>query len=215
MPRCSRLFEGDSAVATVEAGPVVVARPASAAAPKLAVIGFDPLAGELKFEVTTPLLFANLLRWLAPEALRTVELSAGRVGTATVPLDIRDRPEQIRVIDEKGFAVPFSVHAHSLQLFVSNPGVIRAFSEDREHILSLTLPDVAEYEWKPPATIARDLPSSRNFAASAIDLWKWLALTGAGCLLLEWLLYGRERRVGVRRPTPSSASSPKPELVSR
>ena len=38
--------------------------------PKTAVIGFDPLEGDLKFELTTPLLFADLLRWLSPEAFR-------------------------------------------------------------------------------------------------------------------------------------------------
>jgi hypothetical protein len=67
-------FAGDTAIASAAEGALVVVRP------KTAVIGFDPLEGDLKFELTTPLLFANLLRWLSPEAFRMLELSAGQVG---------------------------------------------------------------------------------------------------------------------------------------
>ena len=77
-------FEGDTAIASASEGALVVVRP------KTAVIGFDPLQGDLKFELTTPLLFADLLRWLSPEAFRLLELSAGQVGAASVPLDAHE-----------------------------------------------------------------------------------------------------------------------------
>ncbi len=53
--------------------------------------------------------------------------------------------------DERGFAVPFTVRDQTLQLFASRPSIVRIVSDDRERILSLTLPDVAEFRWKPPA----------------------------------------------------------------
>jgi hypothetical protein len=213
------VFEGDIPVASVAEGPIVVARAATQTEGKIAVIGFDPLQGQLKFEVTTPILFADLLRWLAPEPFRTLDVSAGEVGAATVALDDRERADRIRVTDENGFAVPFTVRAKALQLFTSRPSVVRVVSDDRERIISLTLPDVAEFEWKPSTKTAQGLPAAGGFRATAIDLWKWLALLGAGCLLAEWLLYGRQRATRFRKRGPGNASSKtaqaQPELVSK
>ncbi|HEY3939939.1 MAG TPA: VWA domain-containing protein [Bryobacteraceae bacterium] len=203
--------QSDSPVATIAEGPIVVARPADPSHPKLAVIGFDPLNGELKFEVTTPLLFANLLRWLSPEAFRTLDLSAGRVGAVNVTLDPGERAGRIRVSNDRGFAVPFTIHSQTLELFAGRPGEIRVFSDERERVLSLTLPDVADVEWKPPAGAARDVPAAANFGRGAIDLWKWLALCGAACLLIEWFLFGRRRPVRIRTPIQPRRPTGKPE----
>jgi hypothetical protein len=219
--RVFQTFEGDTAVASVAEGAIVVARPAASTHPKMAVIGFDPLNGELKFQVTTPLLFADLLRWLSPDAFRTLDLSAGRVGAVNVTLEPSERADRIRVSDNDGFAVPFTIRSQTLQLFASRPGVVRVLSDDRERVLSLTLPDVAEFEWKPPAGAAHDIPPVSSFVGGAIDLWKWLALCGAACLLVEWFLYGRQRNFGLRKPikagTPAtkSESAKARELVSK
>jgi hypothetical protein len=85
------------------------------------------------------------------------------------------------------------VRAQTLELFTNRPSVVRILSDDRERVLSLTLPDVAEAEWKPPGRWARGLPATIRLAPSAVDLWKWLAIAGAACLLAEWLRYGRRR----------------------
>ena len=201
------VFEGDIPVASVAEGPIVVARPATQSEVKMAVIGFDPLQGQLKFEVTTPILVANLLRWLAPEAYRTLDVSAGRVGVATIALEPRELVKGIRVTDENGFSIPFTVRAKTLQLFASRPSLVRVVSDDRERLLSLTLPDVAEFEWKPPAKAVRGLPLASRFEPAAIDLWKWLALLGAGCFLAEWLLYGRQRHARFPRGGESKGSN--------
>ena len=138
-----QLFEGDVPVGSLAEGPTVVARPSTDRRPKLAVMGFDPLSGQLRFEVTTPLLFANLLRWLSPEPFKTVDATAGRVGPASVMLDASERADRIRVTNERGFAVPFTVREQNLQLFASRPSIIHVASDDRERLLSLTLPDLA------------------------------------------------------------------------
>jgi hypothetical protein len=192
-------FAGDTAIASAAEGALVVVRP------KTAVVGFDPLEGDLKFELTTPLLFANLLRWLSPEAFRMLELSAGQVGTASVSLDGQENGDGVRAIDERGFAVPFTLRAQTLELFTSRPSVVRILSDDRERVLSLTLPDVAETEWKPPAQAARGLPAPIHLAPAAVDLWKWLAIAGAACLLAEWLRYGRRRIARFQTPLRMTA----------
>jgi hypothetical protein len=192
-------FAGDTAIASAAEGSLVVVRP------KTAVIGFDPLEGDLKFELTTPLLFANLLRWLSPEAFRMLELSAGQVGAASVSLDGQENSDGIRVIDERGFTVPFTVRAQTLELFTSHPSVVRILSEERERVLSLTLPDVAESEWKPPGRWAHGIPAPIRLAPAAVDLWKWLAIAGAACLLAEWLRYGRRRIARFQTPLRMTA----------
>ena len=39
----------------------------------------------MKYELATPLLIANILRWMAPETFRRWEVQAGTVGTVNVP----------------------------------------------------------------------------------------------------------------------------------
>lgn len=74
-----QLFEGDIAVASVRQGPVIVARPGR---PQYAVIGFDPFDKTLRSRIATPLLVANLLHWLAPEAFGVEETQAVPAGFA-------------------------------------------------------------------------------------------------------------------------------------
>jgi hypothetical protein len=177
----------------------------------------------MRFEVTTPLLFANLLRWLSPEAFRSVDITAGRVGTATVALEKTESAAGLRVIDQRGFTVPFTVRDQTLELFASRPSIVRVLSADRDRVLSLTLPDIGEAEWKPAVGISTGVPSARSFAPTAIDLWQWLAILGGLGLLTEWLLFGRRPvwqlrktpSVSPRAAVPDSKRDQKPELVAK
>jgi hypothetical protein len=187
-------FQGDIPVAETDKGPVVVARPSTNVTPRLAAIGFDPLAGALRFELTTPLLFANLTRWLAPEAFRASDYTASTVGSVSLALDPNERAEQLSVTDDRGYHVPFTVRNQTLQLYVSRPSIVHIVSPERERIYSFTLPEVAEKQWNPPSSVAEGLPVLTSLLPSAFDLWQWLALAGGLGLLAEWLLFGRRRK---------------------
>ena len=80
----------DGRIGEVEAGPVIVARPGK---PKIVVMGFHPALTGMRYELATPLLFANLLRWIAPEIFRRYEISGGSVGAVKLVLeqDARER----------------------------------------------------------------------------------------------------------------------------
>ncbi|MFL6465540.1 MAG: vWA domain-containing protein [Bryobacteraceae bacterium] len=215
-------FDGAVPVASVTEGPVVIAIPESRSRPKSAIVGFDPLAGGLRYTVTTPLLFANLLHWLAPEAFRNSDFTASRVGAIALPLAADERPDQLRVTDDRGFAVPFTAREQTLQLFISQPTIVHVFSGDHhERTLSFTLPDVAEGKWTPPANVPADLPPPASALPASIDLWKWLACLGGLGIFAEWWIFGRNRPRVVRRPkvtsTFQSNAIPKREreLVSR
>ncbi len=198
-------FQGDIPVAETDKGPVVVARPSANGTPRLAAIGFDPLSGALRFELTTPLLFANLTRWLAPEAYRASDYTASTVGSIALTLDPNERADQLTVTDDRGYRVPFTVRNQTLQLYVSRPSIVHIVTPERERIYSFTLPEVAEKQWKRPASVAEGLPAAASMLPTAFDLWQWLALAGGLGLLAEWILFGRRRKQArVSKKAPQS-----------
>ncbi|MBV8896261.1 MAG: VWA domain-containing protein [Acidobacteriaceae bacterium] len=212
-------FEGDLPVGKVSEGAVVVASPAASGRAQFAVIGFDPFEGALKFQVTTPLLFANLFHWLSPQGLRIPELTAERVGDATLALDPSERGDQLHITTTAGHAVPFTVRDQTLQLFSARPSIVRIASYHRERILSLTLPDVAEHEWKPPIGSLSGLPVRSNWTSASVTIWQRLAVFGGLGLVAEWMLFGARRMVRrkarVSRAAPTARETRERELVSR
>jgi von Willebrand factor type A domain len=183
---------GDIVVARSDAGPLIVARPGN---PKTVVLGFHPVRSGMKYQLTTPLLFANIIRWMAPDAFRSWELTAGTVGTVDVDLESEIDPSSVRVQTEEGRPLPFTVEGKTLRFFTGAPGVVRVLTGDRELVYSLTLPQPGDTAWK-PANVRLGLPPRAPIGPTSRDLWHWLALAGAAGLLADWILYGRiDRRM--------------------
>jgi von Willebrand factor type A domain/Aerotolerance regulator N-terminal len=183
---------GDIKVAEVDSGPIIVARPGTS---KTVVLGFHPALSAMRYELATPLLFANILGWIAPETFRSSEISAQSVGTVNVALDTDAAPDKIRVARDDGSPIPFTLEGRSLHFFSGAPGAARVTAGDRESVYSLSLPELGDTRWQPPATARRGLPTFRENAASSRDVWQIFALLGGACLLVEWLLYGRFSRI--------------------
>jgi hypothetical protein len=189
---------GDIKVAEIDAGPIIIARPG---AQKNLIFGFHPALSSLRYELSTPLLFANSLRWFAPNVFRTKELTTQPVGTVNVALDAAaDNPTALaalKVVREDGTPIPFTVEGKSLHFYSGAPGVARVISGDRESIYSLSLPEMGDTKWKAPADAKKGLPSFRDTVQSVHDTWRIFAILGGLGLLIEWLLYGRLERVMV------------------
>jgi len=185
----------DVRVAESDGGPVIVARAGRA---RVIVIGFNPAGAGMRFELATPLLFANMLRWLAPEMFRSWELAAGSVGTVDIPVDPEVKPSDVQVSRPDGSAVPFSLSARTLHFFAGTPGTVNVHAGERQLGSALTLPELAESTWEPPAAVRRGLPARRTAGQGSASLWPWLAVLGASALLAEWLMYGASRRVAYR-----------------
>ncbi len=181
----------DGRIGEVDAGPVIVARPSK---PKIIAFGFHPGLSAMRYELTTPLLFANLLRWVSPEIFRRSEISGGSVGAIRLVMD-QDTPQnQIKVMAEDGAPLPFTLRDRTLDFFSGAPGSVRVVAGDREYIYSLTLPQLWDSKWEPPAEAGKGIPRFSAALSGASDIWPWLALLGAAGLALEWMLYGRFRR---------------------
>jgi Ca-activated chloride channel family protein len=205
---------GDISVAEGEEGPLVVARQDAA---KTVVIGFSPTRPSMRYELATPLLVANILRWMAPETFLRWEVQAGTVGTVNVPLEKSDDLSSIRVLGENQRALPFTTEAAAtgpgvLRFFSGAPGTVRVLMKDRELVYSLTLPDVAEAVWRVPATVRRGIPRISAQTVASTELWPWLAVLGGLGLLLDWLLFGRSRAFRLR---PGNIVTRMPWAISR
>jgi len=197
----------DLKIAEVAEGPVMVARPGK---PKIVVLGFDPSLSAMRYDLSTPLLYANLLRWMAPEIFRRWELTASSVGAVKVSLDTDVDPSAVRVLRDDGSSVPFTIRGQSLEFFSGTPGAVRVFAGDRESVYSLTLPQLWESKWNIPPDTRRGIPKFSVLAGEATDLWRWLAMAGGAGLFAEWMLYGRFRRRAAsvsRRPATMKKAS--------
>ena len=189
---------GDGRIGEVAAGPVIVARPGK---PKIVVLGFHPVLTGMRYELATPLLFANLIRWIAPEIFRRYEISGGSVGAVKLVMDQDTAAADVKVTADDGSAVPFTMRERTLNFFSGTPGGVKVVAGDREYLYSLTLPELWESKWTPPADARLGVPRFREIVESSTDLWPWLALAGGLGLLAEWVLYGRFRRGMMRSKT--------------
>jgi von Willebrand factor type A domain len=187
----------DIRIGEVAEGPVIVARPGK---PKHIVLGFHPGQSALRYELATPLLFANMLRWVSPEIFRESELTAGSPGAAAVKVGLETKAEEIRVLREDGKDLPFTLRDGMLRFFLGERGTVRAIAGDREYIYAMHLPQLWDTVWEAPKDARRGLPRFEAASLLALDLWPWLALLGGLCLLADWLLYGELRRTGLRAP---------------
>jgi hypothetical protein len=181
----------DVTVAAVEAGPVILAR---AAPQRSVVIGYHPAKSEARFDVATPLLFANILRWLKPDAFEGSEVRAQTVGAVAVGLDADEDLSKVAVLDERRRPLPYTVRDRTLRFYSGAPGSVRVVSGRGERVYSLTLPEVGDSDWTPPQTAAQGLPP-RWSEPLARELWPWFAVLGALCFIAEWILYGRLRTI--------------------
>ncbi|MCP5109948.1 MAG: hypothetical protein GY953_03840, partial [bacterium] len=87
--------DGWDAVAEVNDGAVLLTSVREHS--KVALFGFHPGAGTLRFDLASPLLFASLLRWFEPELFAQWELRAAGTGAIEVPIDENVTAEQVEV----------------------------------------------------------------------------------------------------------------------
>lgn len=194
------LTSGDQSVAETAGGPVIIARQVPV---KMVAFGFDPLRSAMKYDLATPLLMANTLRWMTPDVFRRAETIAGTVGTVTVPIEKGADRASIRILDEKQRALPFTIDGEQLRFFSGAPGKVRVIVGERETTYALNLPDVGDVAWAASPRVARGVPRFTT-SSSPPTVWPWLALLGAVGLFADWLLFGRKRMVRVKARAAAS-----------
>jgi len=200
----TQVFEpapGDLVVADCAEGPVIVARPG---ARRAVALGFHPGRGSTRFELATPLLFANLIAWLAPDVFRQWDFASASAGMVTATMDPAMDPGAARVVGRGGRPLPFTVEDGSLRFFAATTGSVQILGGNRAKVLSVNLPDVAGARWEPPPGTPRGLPGSPGPHRSAPSLWPLAAVLGALGLCFEWMRFGPRRRL---TPEPEKGAS--------
>ena len=193
----------DIRLAQVNSGPVMVANVSDDGKTRTVVMGFDPFAGAMRYELTTPLLLANILRWVAPDVFREVDVGTQSAGAIAVPIQSRDREGAVQVLTDNGTRLPYNVRDRSVEFFAGESARVRVIAGNTERVFSLTLPEMGDVKWTPPANVRHGIPAWNDSLRRNRDWWPWLALLGAAILLAEWLAYGRYSPLKLRVVKPT------------
>jgi hypothetical protein len=179
----------DIRLAEANDGPVMIANVSDDGKSHTVVMGFDPFAGAMRFELATPLLLANVLRWVAPDVFRDVDFGTQSAGAVAMPYTAKGK--DVRVVTDSGDALPFNVRDKSVEFFAGEPARVRVIAGNFERVYSLTLPEMWDVKWTPPAGVRKGIPAWNDALRRNRDWWPWLALLGAAILIGEWIAYGR------------------------
>ncbi len=142
----------------------------------MVVLGFHPVRSGMKYQLTTPLLFANIIRWMAPDAFPLLGADGGHRRNRGRRTGIGNRSQSRFAFKPKMASRCRSPwKAKILRFFTGAPGIVRVLTGDRELVYSLTLPQPGDTVWK-PSNVKRGLPGSRARRAS---FSRHLAMAGA------------------------------------
>jgi hypothetical protein len=80
---------------------------------------------------------------------------------------------------------------------------VRVIAGNSERVYSLTLPEMWDVKWTPPANVRRGIPAWNDTLRRNRDWWPYLAALGAVILLGEWIAYGRYSPLRLRVVKPN------------
>jgi hypothetical protein len=154
------------------------------------VMGFNPFSGAMRYELATPLLLANILRWIAPGIFRDLDVGTQSAGAVASPIPAQTDRNSVQVITDAGRMLPFNIRDRAVQFFAGEPARVRVIAGNAERVYSLTLPELGEVKWTPPANARHGIPAWTDAIRRSHVLWPFLAALGAALLIAEWMIYG-------------------------
>ena len=193
----------DMRIAEVNSGPIMVASVSDDGKSHSIVMGFDPFTGPMRYELTTPLLLANILRWVAPDVFRDVDVGTQSAGAVSSPLPNAGHDGTVQILTDSGDTLPFNVRDKAVEFFAGQSSRVRVITGNSERVYSLTLPEMWDVKWTVPAGVRHGIPAWNDTIRRNRDWWPWLAILGAAILIGEWIAYGRYSPVRLRVVKPS------------
>jgi hypothetical protein len=152
------------------------------------MLGFDPVNDKVRYEVTTPLLFINLVRWLTAQSIAPTQIAVNPAGAAQIDLTEGETLEDVQVMPEGMTATQLLDCDRQVHLFAAQPMALRFFHQGQKQELAIALPEVAEKQWHPAAS--QIVPHVSAPLASGF-LWRWFIVLGLAVILLEWWSFGK------------------------
>ena len=196
-----QLSAGDTPVLSVPAGPVVVVRSGGTPAQRSAVLGFDPTSEKVRYQVTTPLLWMNLVQWLTANTLAPARIEVGAAGDAVIQPEQGISPGDIGIRSQA--ANPPLIFSNTrAQFFAAQPAAVRYMDQGTEEERHLILPQLAVSSWSHANRRQDDSLSLNQAQFPQFESWRWLVLLGLAIACVEWHVFGGQRlyrKVGAGR----------------
>jgi hypothetical protein len=194
----------DIRLAAIDRGPIMVANVSPDGRNRSVVIGFDPFEGPMRYELATPLLLANVIRWVAPDVFRNVDVGTQSAGAVSMPFVAGTTANQsgVQVLTDSGVSLPYSVHDKAVEFFAGEASRVRVIAGNSERVYSLTLPEMWDVKWSPPAGARHGIPAWNDALRRNVDWWPFLAALGTAVLIAEWIAYGRYSPLRMRVVKP-------------
>jgi len=89
-----------------------------------------------------------------------------------------------------------------VEFFAGDASRVRVIAGNNERVYSLTLPEMWDVKWTPPATVRHGVPAWNDALRRSRDIWPFLAALGVVLLLIEWYFYGRHAAAGLQISRP-------------
>ena len=125
---------------------------------------------------------------LRRDVFRDVDVGTQSAGAVSMP--IVGKPP-VQVLTDTGVNLPYNVRDKSVDFFAGQSSRVRVIAGNSERVYSLTLPEMWDVKWTPPATARHGIPAWNDALRRNRDWWPFLASLGALVLLGEWIAYGR------------------------
>ena len=195
---------GDMRLASIDKGAIAIASVSSDGKSHVVTLGFDPFAPALRYELATPLLLANVLRYMAPDVFRDIDVGTQSAGAVVSPVTEEQAAgkNSLQVLSEAGASLPFNVRDRQVEFFAGDASRVRVIAGNNERVYSLTLPEMWDVKWTPPATVRHGVPAWNDALRRSRDIWPFLAALGVVLLLIEWYFYGRHAAAGLQISRP-------------
>ncbi|MEA2725389.1 MAG: hypothetical protein QOH59_3160 [Gemmatimonadales bacterium] len=197
-----------------DGGPVLLA--GETGGRRVAVLGFALHESDLPLQIAFPILFSNLVGYLAPgQGGSANQLQPGQPLVVPVPPDtteVRITPPggtTVRVTPANGQAI----FAETDQLGIYGVAIVRPDLPPIERAVAVNLMNSTESRVEPRKQLPIFQSGGRAVAATGersgrSELWRWLAGLALALLVIEWLVYQRPALALLRdrwRPKPAPA----------
>ena len=195
--RTVRLPSWADALVSADAGPLVFAGETDGR--RIAALTFDLRESDLPLQVAYPILFANLIDYLAPPSAfdATQSLHPGESLSISPPLGV----DQVVIATPSNQVFTFNAGASALTFTdTDEPGyyAVNFISKETNTVgyFVVNLFDPAESDIRPQETLQIGQTAVTAAAAEKVslrELWPWLAGLALLLLLIEWQAYHRKR----------------------
>ena len=110
----------------------------------------------------------------------------------------------MQVLTDSGANLPFNVRDKSVEFFAGEAARVRVIAGNSERVYSLTLPEMWDVKWTPPANVRHGIPAWNDALRRIATGGPGWPILGALVLIAEWIAYGRYSPLRLRVVKPPS-----------